>query len=290
MIQVGQRIKMNIPPASLPAQRLLGKTVLITGAGGTIGLETATRMFQEGANLSLLDISRLALDAAVGILTAPYAVQERDAVAKSRILTITADCTDEAQVEACMNETIQKFGRLDCAFLVVGMSYESKSIFDTSIHEYDDLMRWNVKSAFLGLKHAARVMRNDTDHGFGGSIILTSSLAGLRGNPGLVVYSGAKFALRGFAVTAAAELGPLGIRVNTIHPSGIEESSMFQATWKNGGGDAVDDKLEALRRATPLGRLARADDVSGVVAFLASDDSKFVTGGFIKIDGGSVTF
>lgn len=138
-------------------------------------------------------------------------------------------------------------------------------------------------TAFLGLKHAARVMR-DAGHG-GGSIILTSSTAGLRGAPGLAVYSGAKFALRGLALTAAAELGPYGIRVNTIHPSGVGDSPMFREAWND---DA--DKIEEIRRAMPLGRFAAADDVAGVVAFLASDDAKFVTGGFVKIDGGYVGF
>ena len=122
----------------------------------------------------------------------------------------------------------------------------------------------------------------DSDHG-GGSIILTSSTAGLRGMPGLVLYSGAKFALRGLALTAAAELGPHGIRVNTIHPSGVGGSAMFHEVWDDG-------KIEELRRAMPLGRFARVDDIAGVVAFLAGDDAKFLTGGFVKIDGGCVSF
>ena len=118
--------------------------------------------------------------------------------------------------------------------------------------------------------------------GNGGSIIITSSIAGLRGTPGRILYSGSKYAVRGFAQTAANELGQYGIRVNTIHPSGID-SPMFRRTWS-------DEKLAALMDAMPLGRFARVDDVSSVVAFLASDDSKFMTGGFLKIDGGCINF
>lgn len=120
------------------------------------------------------------------------------------------------------------------------------------------------------------------DLGNGGSIVLTSSIAGLRGTPGMILYSGSKFALRGLALTAASELGQYGIRVNTIHPSGVN-TPMFRATWS-------EEKLEELRRNMPLGRFAEVDDITGVVAFLASDDSKFMTGGFLKVDGGCVSF
>lgn len=136
-----------------------------------------------------------------------------------------------------------------------------------------------MEIAFLGLKHAATAMR---DLGHGSSIILTSSIAGLRGTPGLILYSGSKFALRGLALTAAGELGQFGIRVNTIHPSGVD-TPMFRNAWSP-------EKLEELKTAMPLGRFAQVDDVASVVAFLASEDSKFMTGGFLKIDGGCVSF
>ena len=118
--------------------------------------------------------------------------------------------------------------------------------------------------------------------GNGGSIILTSSIAGLRGTPGLILYSGSKFALRGFALTAANELGKYNIRVNTLHPSGVD-SPMFRSAWSP-------EKIDSLLKAQPLGRFANVDDISGVVAFLASDDSKFMTGGFLKVDGGCINF
>jgi NAD(P)-dependent dehydrogenase (short-subunit alcohol dehydrogenase family) len=118
--------------------------------------------------------------------------------------------------------------------------------------------------------------------GNGGSIILTSSSEGLHGTAGLIAYSGSKFALRGLALSAASELGGYGIRVNTIHPSGVD-TPMFRNTWSS-------EELEAQKAATPLGRFAQVDDVASVVGFLASEDSKFMTGGLLKIDGGSVSF
>ncbi|KAF4840810.1 Levodione reductase [Colletotrichum siamense] len=288
----------NVPKEAaathLPSQRLLGKVVLVTGAGGSIGLETSTRLLQEGANLGLVDISSDTLERAVSQLK----VNIPGETIENRILTVTADVTSEEAVEQYTTKIASHFQRLDCAFLNAGVSYTSTSIFDTTEETYDRIMQVNVKSgmnpislqpgdictfltiaAFLGIKHTAKAMK---DLGTGGSIILTSSIAGLRGTPGLIVYSTSKFALRGLALTAASELGPLGIRVNTIHPSGIN-TPMFKASWSP-------EKMEELRKGMPLGRFAETDDISGVVAFLASDDSKFMTGGFLKIDGGCVSF
>ncbi|CAI0649888.1 unnamed protein product [Colletotrichum noveboracense] len=260
---------------SLPSQRLLGKVMLVTGAGGSIGLETSARLLQEGANLGLVDISSDDLERAVSQLK----VNIPGKTIENRILTVTADVTSEKAVEQYTTKIASHFQRLDCAFLNAGVSYKSTSIFDTTEETYDRIMQVNVKSAFLGIKYTAKAMK---DLGTGGSIILTSSIAGLRGTPGLIVYSSSKFALRGLALTAASELGPLGIRVNTIHPSGIN-TPMFKASWSP-------EKVEELRKGMPLGRFAETDDISGVVAFLASDDSKFMTGGFLKIDGGCVSF
>ncbi|KAK7943344.1 short-chain dehydrogenase [Apiospora aurea] len=235
--------------APVPAQRLFGKTVLITGAGGPIGLETTARMLQEGANLSLVDISAEALDRAAAKLSEVLGQGADDDAQSRRILSIRADRTEEAEVQDYTDRTIQKFGRLDCAFLNAGVSYGSTSSFDTQVEDYERLMRVNVRSAFLGLKHAACAMRDANRSPGGGSIVLTSSVAGLRGTPGLIAYSAAKFALRGLALTAAAELGPLGIRVNTVHPSGVGDSVMFREAWRDDAG-----KMEEMRRATPLGR------------------------------------
>lgn len=116
----------------------------------------------------------------------------------------------------------------------------------------------------------------------GGSIILTSSIAGLRGNPGLSVYSTSKFAVRGLGLSAAAELGQYGIRVNTIHPSGVD-TPMFRQTWSK-------EKIEEIKKAVPMGRVAEVEDIAGAVTWLASDDAGFVNGAMIKVDGGVVSF
>jgi NAD(P)-dependent dehydrogenase (short-subunit alcohol dehydrogenase family) len=114
--------------------------------------------------------------------------------------------------------------------------------------------------------------------GNGGSIILISSIAGLQGAPGHILESTSKAALRGLASTAATELGQYAIRINTIYPSGINTTMSKNVESP--------EELEELKHAVPLGRFAQVDDVASAVAFLASEDSKFMTGGLLKLDGG----
>lgn len=120
------------------------------------------------------------------------------------------------------------------------------------------------------------------DSGNGGSIILVSSIAGLRATPGLSAYSSAKFALRGLCITAAAELGQYNIRVNTVHPCGVN-TPMFLATWP-------EEKMKTMLASVPLGRWAETADIAALAAFLASPDARFMTGGALKVDGGIVNF
>lgn len=128
--------------ATLPSQRLAGKVVLITGAGGSIGLATASRLLQEGASLSLVDISPEALDMAKSKMHPFVSPNSLD----SRVLAVLADVTCEKDVERFTKATVDKFGRLDCAFLNAGISYSSASIFDTTEESYDKIMNVNVKS------------------------------------------------------------------------------------------------------------------------------------------------
>jgi NAD(P)-dependent dehydrogenase (short-subunit alcohol dehydrogenase family) len=116
----------------------------------------------------------------------------------------------------------------------------------------------------------------------GGSIILASSAAGLIARPGMTAYGCSKQALRSLVMYGAAELGQYGIRVNTIHPCGVN-SPMFLECWS-------EDKIKEMLAALPLGRLAEADDIAAMVTFLASNDAQFLTGGAFKVDGGQANY
>jgi NAD(P)-dependent dehydrogenase (short-subunit alcohol dehydrogenase family) len=258
----------------LPIQRLEGKVVMITGGGGKVGVESAGRLLIEGCNVALIDIDQNALEVAVPVLKAaiPTGIP-----IESRLLTIVADATKEPDVEACAKKVVQRFQKLDAALLNCCHRGESKSIFDVTEDDFDRIMTINAKSAFLGVKYAATAMQTTSG---GGSIIIRSSIAGLRGFPNLISYSASKFALRGIALTAAEELGPLNIRVNTIHTS-IIQTPGYKDGWSK-------EKLAELKEETALDRFSSPDDVASVVAFLVSEDSKFMTGGHLKIDGGCV--
>jgi NAD(P)-dependent dehydrogenase (short-subunit alcohol dehydrogenase family) len=288
-------ITMSAPMIQTPiTDRLSGQVALITGAGGNIGLATASRFLQEGAKVALVDISPIGLEQAFSTLKKLDLPE--DVTAESHTLCIQADVTSAEDVQKYVDEIVKAWGRLDTAFLCAGISYNSTSIFDTSEETWDKIMKVNtrsgmalfltlrcqinsVRSAFLGIKYVATTMR---DLKTGGSIILASSIAGLRATPGLSAYSSAKYALRGLCQTTAAELGQYGIRVNTIHPCGVN-TPMFLETWSP-------EKMADLLSRVPLGRWANVEDVAAVVAFLASKDAVFLTGVALKIDGGAVTF
>lgn len=260
----------------MPIHRLEDKVAFITGGGGKVGVETAGRLLIEGANVALIDNARESLEAAVPILKAAIPT---GTPLESRLLTIAADCTSEADVEACVKKTLQRFGRLDIALLNAGERDEEKDLFDVTADDFDKMMTMNAKSAFLGVKHVAKVLR---DQGEGGSIIIRSTIAGLRGFPGLISYSSSRFAVRGIALTAAEELGKYNIRVNSIHTSIINSGPDYKEGWSQ-------ERLDELKDETALGRFGSPDDVANVIAFLASDDSKFMTGSHLKVDGGCVT-
>ncbi|OJJ06488.1 hypothetical protein ASPVEDRAFT_200470 [Aspergillus versicolor CBS 583.65] len=263
-----------LPPSQGPiAHRLQSLVVLITGAAGNIGFESARRFLREGARVVLVDLDADRLNKAAD------ALRKEDQVADGDILTVQADVTEDGDVQRFVNETIQAFGRLDVAFLCAGISYSSTSILETDVDQYDKVMRVNCRSAFLGVKYCGAAMK---DAGHGGSIILASSIAGLRATPGLSAYSTSKFALRGLCLTAAGELGQYRIRVNTVHPCGVN-TPMFLASWP-------EEKMKSMLATVPLGRWAEVTDVAAMVSFLASPDAQFLTGGAYKVDGGIVMF
>lgn len=150
----------QLPKTSLLAQRLLGRLVLITGAGGAIGLETGGRLLQEGANLSLIDLNAQALEAASSYLANFLSEDEQ---MESRILAIIGDVASEADVESYTKTTVDRFGRLDCAFLNAGISYAATSIFDTSVEDCDKVMRVNVRSgAYMTLRPHFQTLHRDS--------------------------------------------------------------------------------------------------------------------------------
>jgi NAD(P)-dependent dehydrogenase (short-subunit alcohol dehydrogenase family) len=251
--------------------RLAGKTAIITGGAGGIGQAAAALFAREGANVLLVDLHEGALQQAVAAISHPT------------VSFVVADVTQPEQVEGYIQTAIQRYGGLDILVNNAAVEGEVKPIIDYSIEAFDQVMAVNVRGVWLGLKYAIRAMQPR-----GGSIIITSSVAGVKGSRGLSAYAASKHAVIGLMRTAALECAPLGIRVNTVNPSPIE-TRMMRSIEQQIAPDAPDDSKQIFLRRTPLGRYGTPEEVAQLMLFLASDESSFCTGGVYMVDGATTT-
>ena len=250
-------------------QRLANKVAVITGGTGGIGLAAGKLFAAEGARVVLVDLDQGALDRAVAEIGA------------ERAMGIAADVTAPAQVEAYVKQTVDTHGRLDVFFNNAGIEGAVGPIVDYPVEVFDKVMAVNVRGVFLGLKYVIPAMAKSG----GGSIVITSSLGGLRGVPKLSAYIGSKHAVVGLMKSAALECAPLNIRVHTINPSPIATRMIasIEAGYAPGATDIVKKKMEA---AVPLRRYGQPEEVAALALFLASDESAYITGNSYPIDGG----
>lgn len=249
--------------------RLSGKTAIITGGAGGIGLATARLFVAEGARVLLVDLQREALEAAV------------EEIGRDSASAVVADVSDPAQVEAYVQTALARYGRIDVFFNNAGIEGTVQSIVDTPVAQFDRVMAVNVRGVWLGLKYVIPAMAQSG----GGSIIITSSLGGLKGMPKLSPYIGAKHAVVGIMRSAALECAPLNIRVNTINPSPIATRMIasLEQQWAPNAPDKMKARFEA---GVPLRRYGRPEEVAHLVLFLASEESSYCTGTTFPIDGG----
>ena len=243
--------------------RLKGKTAVITGAAGSIGKQAARRMLSEGANLALVDISSGALRLAAEELGAG-----------DRIMTIPAD------VDSYITAAVRRFGRIDILFNNTGIGGPRQQIADVDIEAWQHVMDVDLKGILLGMKHALRIMYAQGS----GSIINTASQAGVFNQPGGAGYCIAKGAVIHLTKIAAVESGSHGVRVNCIMP-GVVNSDMIR---KNAPPGMDMEQMKAgMSKMVPLGRMAELDDIADAVIYLASDESRYITGIELRVDGGS---
>jgi NAD(P)-dependent dehydrogenase (short-subunit alcohol dehydrogenase family) len=243
--------------------RLEDKTAFITGAAGSIGAATARAFAAEGASLVLTD------------LEAPEAL----AAELGGAVAVAADVTDSGAVRAAVALAVDRFGGLDVAFANAGVFGAVAPIVDYPEDVFDHVIAVNVRGPFLVAKHALAVMRR------GGSLVLNSSVVGLTSDPGICAYATSKHALVGLMRTAAKEVAARGIRVNTIHPGPVDNA--FQArVEREATGEDETTAAGIFEAMIPLGRHARPEEIAAAVVYLASDESAFLTGATIPLDGG----
>ena len=253
------------------AGRVEGKIAVVTGAASGLGEATARLMHAEGASVILTDIQddrgqRVAADLG------------------DRARYLHCDVSSEPDVANAVDEAINHFGRLDCMFNNAGIVGTQGGIDEIPLEEYEFTMAVLLRSVFLGMKHAARVMKPQCS----GVILNTTSIGGLQGGLGPHVYGAAKGAVVALTKNVAAELGAWSIRVNAIAPGKI--LTPMNAANLTGDPDAMDQAREAFATRTPLrGRIGEADDIAHAALWLASDDAGFVSGHVLVVDGGLTT-
>jgi len=253
------------------AGRISGKVAVVTGAASGLGEATARLMHAEGASVLLTDIQ-------------DDRGQQVAAELGDRCRYLHCDVTAEPDVARAVDTAVGEFGRLDCMFNNAGIIGAHGGIDEIPLEEYEFTMAVLLRSVFLGLKHAARVMKPQHS----GVILNTTSIGGLQGGLGPHVYGAAKGAVIALTKNVAAELGAWSIRVNAIAPGKI--LTPMNAATIVGDPDAMDEAREAFATRTPLrGRIGVADDIAHAALWLASDDAGFVSGHVLVVDGGLTT-
>lgn len=217
----------------------------------------------------------------VDLLDEPLKQAKTELDAKGEVHTVQADVSKEADVENYVKETVDKFGRIDVFFNNAGIEGKVAPLIEQTVEDFDKVLSVNVRGVFLGLKHVLPVMMKQKS----GSIINTSSVAGLNGSPLVAPYITSKHAVTGLTKTAALEAASSNVRVNSIHPSPVNTRMMRSLKEGYSPGQAEEAK-EGMTQAIPLGRYGESGDIANLVLFLASDESSFITGARYRIDGG----
>lgn len=261
-------------------KRFSGKSGLISGSGRGIGAAIAEQLAAAGAAIMVTDILEAEGKAVVAKI--------REAGGQAQFHRM--DVTDEAQWETAVAATIKAFGGLD--FVVNNAGVELVGLVaDTDFDAWCRLQDVNSDGVFLGTKHAIRAMKPGGPAGKGGAIVNLSSVGGLVGSMATSAYSSSKGLVRTFTKSAAIECGTLkyGIRVNSVHP-GMIRTTMIEDIFKRyvemGLFPSVQAAEQAIVAAHPIGYVGEPKDVADAVAFLVSDESRFMTGSEFVLDGG----
>ena len=246
--------------------RLDGKVAIISGGARGQGAAEARIFAREGAKVVIGDL----LDAEGTRVAAEISESGGDA------LYVHLDVTQEEDWRSAVEAAVSSFGKLDILVNNAGI-WRRGRVEDTTVEDWDMIMDVNAKGVFLGTKLAIPEMRKAG----GGSIINISSTAGLVGGPRSSAYTASKGAVRLFTKATAVQYAREGIRANSVHPGPID-TPMIQQVWQG-----EEQSREAALARTPLGRIGTPEDIAYGVLFLASDESSFMTGSELVIDGGS---
>jgi NAD(P)-dependent dehydrogenase (short-subunit alcohol dehydrogenase family) len=243
---------------------------LVTGAASGLGLATAKAFAESGASVALADWNEKAVRSAAAELTA----------AGHNALAVVCDVSDDAQVEAMVEQSVSAFGRLDAAYNNAGVQNVLAETADSPRDDYDRVMAINLRGVWSCMKFELRQMREQGS----GAIVNCSSLGGLIGGPRRGTYHAAKHGVIGLTRSAALEYAQRGIRINAICP-GMIQTPMSEQMIAAGQGEELDRMMKTF---VPMGRLGRPEEIADAVLWLCSSAASYITGQSISVDGGFV--
>ena len=250
-------------------QRLAGKVAVITGGANGIGFAAGKLFAEEGAHVVLVDLAEELLRKAVEV------------IGSERVSFVVADVSQPEQVEGYVRAAVERHGGLDVLISNAGIEGIVELIADYPVDVFDKVIAVNLRGVWLGLKYALPAMRQRG----GGSIVITSSVAGIHGSPGMSAYAASKHAVIGLMRSAALECAAEGIRVNTVNPAPIETRMMRSLEAMRTPGDPEQSRRNSAAYI-PMQRYGTPEEVARLMLFLASDESRFCTGGVYMADGG----
>ncbi len=244
-----------------------GRVFVVTGGGSGIGRATAGLLAERGARVVAADVNT----AHAQEVAAAIELEGGEAIA------VQTDVVDDASVASMVHAAVERFGRLDGACNIAGISPAAKPFTDHTLAEWQRVIDVNLTGVWLCMQHE---LRQFTAQGDGGVIVNMSSGAGLTPAPGQPQYTAAKHAVLGLTKQAAQEYARAGIRVNAVLP-GMVDTPMMQAHLASQPGQA-----DRMRKYLPMGRLATADEMAQAVVWLCSDAASYVNGASLVVDGG----
>ena len=244
------------------------KVCIITGGAGSLGLAGAKLMLEEGAKVMLVDNSKELMDRALNELGNSTSVS-----------SCIADVSNAEQTKRYIDQAVSKWGNIDVLFSNAGLGGMHRLITDYPEDDFDRVMAVNVRASFLACKYCLPKMNDN------GSIIMTSSIMGVKAGPGICAYVTSKHALIGLMRTVALEAAPRKIRVNAICPGPVD--NVFQNNIEKEASHMIGaDATQMINSMIPLKRHAEPDEIARTVLFLASPQSSFSTGSVFMADGG----
>jgi NAD(P)-dependent dehydrogenase (short-subunit alcohol dehydrogenase family) len=250
--------------------RLEGKKAIVTGGAGGIGRATSLAFAAEGASVAVVDLNA---EAAEGVAAEIRA-------AGGTAIALAADVSSEPDIERVIGSAVDEFGGIDIVFNNAGIIRRTTAV-ETSVEEWDRVFGVNVRAIFLMCKHVVPVMAAAG----GGSIVNTGSGWGLKGGGQAISYCASKGAVVNMTRALAIDHGPQGIRVNSVNPGDVD-TGMLRDEARQLGQDQAGFLAEAADR--PLQRMGQPSEIAAAVVWLASDESSYVTGSALVVDGGGI--